>query len=326
MPKKTPLIIDDPDQNVATQNTGDGERLLNKQLIGRRMIRDAADYVKTHISRQPPVQRFFSFMPTMLTRVSPFHFRSRTRSSEWPLVRLDSGNVNSWGRMVVVGELLIIFDETILFCLLTLLTRYENDAFETTMDALCRLANIQPTAHQQKTLWKSIQRLAGTRIDLELTSGSGKKQKSIKKMTGSILSFADMDRRSGRIRVVVNPYFIEMYAESFVTNIDLQFRSSLKSDISKAFYRFFQGQYDIESTIEIIKLARSVNLNVEQPIHKMRSKVRIGLKELAFRGYLEQFEITKDNRVQTRKAKHTALDIDNPILGIRRTDTPEKRP
>jgi hypothetical protein len=58
----------------------------------------------------------------------------------------------------------------------------------------------------------------------------------------------------------------------------------------------------------------------------MRSKVRIGLKELAFRGYLEQFEITKDNRVQTRKAKHTALDIDNPILGIRRTDTPEKRP
>jgi hypothetical protein len=126
MPKKTPLINDDPDQNVATQNTSNGDRLLNKQLIGRRMIRDAADFVKTHISKQPPVQRFFSFMPTMLTRVSPFHFRSRTRPSEWPLVRLDSGNVNSWGRMVVVGELLIIFDETILFCLLTLLTSIWN--------------------------------------------------------------------------------------------------------------------------------------------------------------------------------------------------------
>jgi hypothetical protein len=326
MPKKTPLINDDPDQNVATQNTSNGDRLLNKQLIGRRMIRDAADFVKTHISKQPPVQRFFSFMPTMLTRVSPFHFRSRTRPSEWPLVRLDSGNVNSWGRMVVVGELLIIFDETILFCLLTLLTRYQNDAFETTMNELCRLANIQSTAHQQKIIWKSIQRLAGTRIDLELTSGSGKKLKSMKEMTGSILSFADMDRRSGRIRVVVNPYFIEMYAESFVTNIDLHFRASLKSDISKAFYRFFQGQYDIESTIEITKLARSVNLDVEQPMDRMRAKVRIGLKELESRGYLEHFDITKDNLVLTRKAKNTALDIDNPIFGTRRTDAPANRP
>jgi len=326
MPKKTPFINDDPDQIFTNQITSDGERLLNKQLIGRRMIRDAADFVNTHISRQPPVQRFFSFMPTMLTRVSPFHFKSWTRSSDWPLVRLDSGNVNSWGRMVVVGELLIIFDETILFCLLTLLSRYQNDAFETTMDKLCRLANIQPTAHQQKTIWQSIQRLAGTRIDLELTSGSGKKRKSLKEMTGSILSFADMDHRNGRIRVVVNPYFIEMYAESFVTNIDLSFRASLKSDISKAFYRFFQGQYDIESSIEIIKLARSVNLNVGQKIQSLRAKVRIGLKELESRGYLEQFEITKDNLVRTRKAKNTALDIDSPILGSSSTDMPVNRP
>jgi hypothetical protein len=326
MPQKTPLISDDPDQSVAGKSTGDSERLLNKQLIGRRMIRDAADFVKAHISRQPPVQRFFSFMPTMLTRVSPFHFKSWTRSSDWPLVRLDSGNVNSWGRMVVVGELLIIFDETILFCLLTLLSRFQNDAFETTMDELCQLANIQPTAHQQNTIWQSIQRLAGTRIDLELTSGSGKKRKSLKEMTGSILSFAEMDNRNGRIRVVVNPYFIEMYAESFVTNIDLQFRSSLKSDISKAFYRFFQGQYDIESSIEIIKLARSVNLDVGQPMQRMRTKVRIGLKELESRGYLEQFEITKDNLVRTRKAKNTALDIDSPILGSRSTDRPANRP
>jgi lipopolysaccharide biosynthesis regulator YciM len=48
-----------------------------KRLTRRQIIKDASEYVKKHISRQPPTQRFFSFMPTMLTRVSPFHFKGR---------------------------------------------------------------------------------------------------------------------------------------------------------------------------------------------------------------------------------------------------------
>ena len=83
---------------------------LEPKLTGKQIIREAVRYVNEHISRQPPVQRFFSFMPTMLTRVSPFHFKGRHKSNEWPLVRLDSGAANSWGSMQVVGELLIIFD------------------------------------------------------------------------------------------------------------------------------------------------------------------------------------------------------------------------
>ncbi len=241
---KTPP--DQPHQPVAPATKGKLSS-IEKQLIGRRMIRDAARYVDRHISRQPPVQRFFSFMPTMLTRVSPFHFKNRTKSRDWPLVRLDSGDVNAWGRMRVVGELLVIFDETVLFCLLSLMSRYQNDAFESTLAELSGIAGMTPTAANFTAIWKSIQRLAGTRIDLELTSGSGKKRRALKEMTGSILSYGDLDRESGIVRTVINPYFIEMYAESFVTNIDLRFRAELKSDISKAFYRYFQGQYAKEN-------------------------------------------------------------------------------
>jgi len=221
-----------------------------RRLTRRQIIKDASEYVKKHISRQPPVQRFFSFMPTMLTRVSPFHFKGRAKYKQWPLVRLDSGEANSWGRMQVVGELLIIFDETILFGLLALMTKYQSDAFETTREELCRLAAVQPTPTNYGAVWKSIQRLAGSRIDLALYSGKGRKRSELKEMTGSILSFADLDKNTGSIRVVVNPYFLEMYADSFVTNIDLKFRSRLKSDISKAFYRFYQGQYESESDID----------------------------------------------------------------------------
>jgi hypothetical protein len=288
---------------------------LDKQMIGRRMIRDAADYVSQHIRRQPPVQRLFSFMPTMLTRVSPFHFRSRGKFKDWPLVRLDSGDVNAWGRMRVVGELLIIFDETVLFGLLSLMTRYRNDAFETTLKELCQLGSLAPTDRNASHTWKSIQRLAGTRIDLELTSGSGKKQKQLKEMTGSILSFSDLDSGSGRLRVAVNPYFIEMYAESFVTNIDLKFRSALKNDVSKALYRFFQGQYEPTFSIEIGRLARAVNLDHRLPVARLREKVRSGLNELAESGYLTGFELTADHRINLQKAADAALDLEVPVIG-----------
>ena len=286
-----------------------------KQQTGRKIIRSAAGFVKEHISKQPPIQRFFSFMPTLLTRVSPFHFKGKEKFKEWPLVRLDSGDGNFWGKMRVVGELLVIFDETTLFCLLTLMMRYENDAFETTQVELGQLADIQPTPNAFGAIWKSIQRLAGTRIDLELRSGKSKRKKTVKEMTGSILSFADLDKETGNIRVVVNPYFTEMYAESFVTNIDLKFRASLKADISKAFYRFYQGQYGNESDIDIIRLARAVNLDTEQEMHRLRAKVRSGLQELRERAYLDKFEITKNNRVKVLKSMDAAINMDGQILG-----------
>lgn len=288
---------------------------LEPKLTGKQIIKEAARYVNEHISRQPPVQRLFSFMPTMLTRVSPFHFKSRHKSNEWPLVRLDSGDNNSWGSMQVVGELLVIFDETILFCLLALMTKYERDAFETSHTELARMVNIDPTPKNAAEIWKSIQRLAGTRIDLGLSRGKGKKRKTLKELTGSILSFADKDQGNGKIRIVVNPYFLEMYAESFVTNIDMVFRNGLKSDISKAFYRFYQGQYETESQIEITRLARAVNLNIGQEMKQLKSKVRTGLKELKEKGYLEAYDVTRDNQVMISKSKDATVKLESQIMG-----------
>ena len=302
-------------QPELSKPAGNATSSLKPKLTGKQIIKEAARYVNEHISRQPPVQRFFSFMPTMLTRVSPFHFKTRHKSNEWPMVRLDSGDNNSWGGMQVVGELLIIFDETTLFCLLALMTQYERDAFETSHSELARMAGIEPTPKNTVEIWKSIQRLAGTRIDLQLSRGKGKKRKTLKELTGSILSFADKDQGSGKIRIVVNPYFLEMYAESFVTNIDMVFRNRLKADISKAFYRFYQGQYETESQIEITRLARSVNLNIEQEKKQLRSKVRTGLKELQARGYLEAFEVTRDDRVMVSKSKDAAVRFESQILG-----------
>lgn len=289
---------------------------VSRRLLGYQMIRDASDYVKKHISRQPPVQRFFSFMPTMLTRVSPFHLGGRIKADSWPLVRLDSGEANSWGRMRVIGELLVIFDETVLFSILALMSRNRSDAFATSLDEIGRLANVPGSPSVRRTIWQSIQRLAGTRIDLELTSGRGRKKKSHKELVGSILSFADLNREDGSLQIIVNPYFLELYAESFVTNIDLQFRAGLKSDLSKAFYRFYQGQYKSESEIEMLRLARAVNLETGQDPSRLRTKIRKGLRELEEKGYFEQVRIGRDLTVRTRKSADTAVRQETQILAL----------
>jgi len=287
---------------------------VSRRLRGYRMIRDASDYVKKHISRQPPVQRFFSFMPTMLTRVSPFHLRGRIKADSWPLVRLDSGEANSWGRMRVIGELLVIFDETVLFSVLALMSKNRSDAFTTNLDDIRRLAKMPDAPSASRSIWRSIRRLAGTRIDLELTSGKGRKKKSHKELVGSILSFADLNREDGSLQIIVNPYFLELYAESFVTNIDLQFRAGLKSDLSKALYRFYQGQYHLESEIDMLRLARAVNLETHREPSKLRTKIRKGLRELEEKGYFEQTQIDKNRMVCTRKSADTAVRKETQIL------------
>jgi len=317
--------MSDNDKSVSPQQdidkTGDGATgSLAPKLTAKQIIKEASQAVNRHISRQPPVQRLFSFMPTMLTRVSPFHFKGRYKSNEWPLVRLDSGDNDSWGGMQVVGELLVIFDETVLFGLLALMARYESDAFETSQTELAQIAGIDPMPTNAAEIWKSIQRLAGTRIDLQLYSGRGKKRRTLTELTGSILSFADKNQTSGKIRVAINPYFMEMYAESFVTNIDLGFRCRLKSDISKAFYRFYQGQYERASEIELLRLARAVNLKIEPEMGRLRSKVRTGLSELQEQGYFQDYQITADNRISVTKAADTAVKLGGQILGKARIE------
>ena len=280
----------------------------------RQMIANASRAVKEHISRQPHVQRLFSFMPTLMTRVSPFHFRNRSMYKDWPLVRLGSGETNAWGQMSVVGELLIIFDETVLFCLLALMKKYRSEAFETDEAEICTLAAVPDSPANRNSIWRSIQRLTGTRIDLALLSGKGKKRKAVRQMTGSILTFCDRNTETGRIQVAVNPYFLEMYGESFVTNIDLHFRAALKDDVAKALYRFLQGQIETTLSLALMRLAQAINLDHSNDEASIRRKTRVGLKELRSLNYLEDFNITRGDRVEIIKCSPAELNPANFIL------------
>jgi hypothetical protein len=56
-------------------------------------------------------------------------------------------------------------------------------------------------------------------------------------------------------------------------------------------------------------------MNIGQEMKQLRSKIRTGLKELQEKGYLEAYEITRDDRVMVLKTKDAAVKFESQILG-----------
>ena len=262
-----------------------------KQQKARQIISTAVNEVKEHIGKQPQPheQMLFSFMPTQMTRTTPFYPMGKREMKDRPIETLEWET--SWGRIAVTGERLAVYDETILLSLLLLVRKHKSEIFETTQYELCKLTNVKPATNTYNAIWKSIRRLSQTHIGLEIWEGKGTKRKPMTEMSGSIITWIKRNRKTGKLQIALNPYFIEMYAESFVTNIDLGFRAGLKGDISKALYRFYEGQRGNKYSIHILKLATAINLNLNLPLNELRKTIRRGLRELRAKGYLERWTL-----------------------------------
>ncbi len=266
-------------------------------------IKASTDKAKKLIASKPqlPEQMMFSFMPTQLTRTTPFFPMSRKAMKNRPYEELEWKT--SWGKMRIEGKRLSIYDESVLLSLLVLVKRYRTNQFETTQNELCKIAKTNTGKNTYKAIWESIKRLAKTNIDLDITNGQGKDKITVRQMTGTILVFGDRNPINGKLRVIFNPYFVEMYAQSFVTNIDLDFRSSLKGDIAKSLYRFFLSQRDKKYSCHILILAKAVNINIDLPIRKIRERIRIANRELKKKGFLTKAILNKNDIVTVWKAQ-----------------------
>ena len=267
-------------------------------------IKQATDAVKTYISKQspePPDQQIFSFLPTKMTRVSPFFPLSKREMKVRPLEELTWES--SWGRITVSGKRLSIYDESVLLAVLLLMRKNQTGTFQTTRHALCTVMGITPAKDTYRMVWKSLDRLTGTKISLSIwdTKTKGKKRKAKRQMVNTILSGANQDEDTGKILITVNPYFTQMYGESFITNLDLRFRAMLAGDITKALYRFYEGQRESNYQCHLLTLAKAINLNVKMETFRLRSRVRTGLRELRKKGFLKRWTISKSDIVMVWK-------------------------
>ena len=248
----------------------------------------------------PQEQLMFSFMPTQLTRTSPFFPMSKKDMKDRPHEELEWET--SWGMMRVEGKRLSIYDESVLLSLLLLVKRYRSRGFETTQNELCGIAKIHTGKNTYRAIWESIKRLAKTSIDLEIIEGKGKDRQYVNQMTGHILNFGARNPKTGKLKVVFNSYFLEMYAASFITVLDLEFRADLKGDIAKALYRFYASQRETKYSCHLLTLAKAVNINMNLPIRKIRDRIRNGNRELKSKGFLTKHLVNKHDIVTVWKS------------------------
>ena len=245
----------------------------------------------------PPKQIELSFFATDMARTSPFFPMGPKEKRELPMLRGMKWET-AWGSMAITGEKLSIYDETILLTLLQMAQKTGSESFLTTQHAICKAMGVNPCTNTYTAIWESIQRLSGTRLDLEVNH-NGKPELD---MTGSMIAWAGRDKPTGKIDILINKYFITMFAESFVTGIDMALRAKLSGDVTKALYRFLQSQRPFyqggKYTIDLLKLAVAVNLPVDNiKLFKLRDRVRKGLTELRKHEYISRWQVDKNDKV-----------------------------
>jgi hypothetical protein len=275
------------------------ERLKSSRQMIHSVVTDTKKYIGKHI--QAGEQLLFSFMPTQMTRTSPFFPMSKRQMKDRPIERGLTWDT-PWGRITVSGERLSVYDETVLLSLLVLVRRYNSEAIETSLYELCKISNVKPASNTYNALWKSITRLSKTDIEITKIVGKGQRRKETEDLGGNIITFRHRNRKTGKLRLIMNVYFLEMYAEGFLTNLDLKFRAALKGDTSKALYRFFQGQQPFYKTgkyeIQLLKLCRAINLKTDAvELRRLRTQIRTGLKELRKQGYIDRWQLNKKDNV-----------------------------
>ena len=103
--------------------------------------------------------------------------------------------------------------------------------------------------------------------------------------------------------IEVDEVFLCLFAEGIVTSLNLTFRRGLKGDVSKALYRFYRGRSGPSQSYHILTIAKAINLNIEQPLFKLRDQVKRALGELKRQGYLSKYSIKSDVAITEKGSK-----------------------
>lgn len=272
--------------------------LFKQQVYSSKIVSDAIKEARQEIQNPPHEQMtLFSFMPTSLTRTSPFFPMSRQQMKGRTSETLTF--TTAWGEVNFTGQRLSVYDESVLLNLLLLSVKHQSVEFLTTQHEICRLMGVTPAKSTYDSIYNSIVRMRQTDVELKIFSGVGKNRKLSKEMGGAIISFSGTDRKTSKLKIVLNAYFIETYAEGLLTNIDIKFRATLSGDITKSLYRFFQSQRPLYKTgkyeVSLLKLCTAINLT-GQP-NRLRLRIRAGLKELKKNGYFYRYQIDKNDLV-----------------------------
>ncbi len=176
-----------------------------------------------------------------MTRLSPF-FPVNKRQMKIDTITEPIITENPWGKIIIRNRKLSIYDETVLLSLLMLLKKYSSNTFQTTLYELCKLMNVKPAKDTYNAIMKSLHRMSEAHITIEKRVSRSNSHSAQTEMDGSIITGITKSKESRKMILELNSYLLSSFRDRFITRIDIKLRSKLRGDISKALYRFYEGQ------------------------------------------------------------------------------------
>ena len=262
-------------------------------------LRKEVEEFKTRILKKIPTheQTIFSFMPHQLAKTSIFFPLSDSQLKEENRKINRFEHKTSWGRIVIEGIKLAIFEEDIFLALLYLAkdkTEKDKDNRPILKTRLPEVAKILygDTSYTNTTYKRIIRTLEHFElVRFELAVGEWKKKGRERIKTETVTSFSGIiskhiyNEETQDLTIYWNQDFLAYFLESMLTNINLTLRRQLKKDGSKALLRFLCTHTD-PSRMNIFTVLNAINYNIDQPLFRLRSRLKACITELKKHGVL----------------------------------------
>jgi len=202
---------------------------------------------------------------------------------------------NPWGKIIIRNRKLSIYNETVLLSLLALLKKYNSNTFQITLYELCKLMNVKPARDIYNAIMKSLYRMCEAHITIEKRVSRNNSEQTV--VDGPLIISITKSNVSRKMILELNSYSLSSFRDRSITRIDIKLRSDLHGDISKALYRFYEGQHFNICTTSILKLSQAINISCDEKMLCLRRKIRKAMRELEVGGYLRRFMLPNRGEV-----------------------------
>lgn len=261
-------------------------------------LKKEVEELKTQIIKKPlrPEQQIFSFIPHQLAKTSVFFPMSDRELKEENRLITKIEHSTSWGKVVIEGIKLAIFEEDILLYLLYL----AKDSYTKLKDEFILEININRiinllygregySKRNEEVILRALKHFELVSFDIIIGEWKkkGKERLNIERIRsiGNIVSGFDYNEATKNLKIYFNPHFFAFFLESMLTNINLTLRKKLKKDGSKALLRFLSA-HKKPSRMHILTVLNAINFNTNQPMFKLRQLFKSFIKELKGEGVL----------------------------------------
>ena len=298
---------EDPKQNMLAQIAeAEAKGDLSHKAMLEKILKNFVDVpqqataqkitsIKNNIlSASRPEEIVYSLIPHEMAKVSIFFPMSdqELRADRRIMQKIETES--KWGRAVVRGVKLSIFEEDVVLALLTLAKTGLNPTnteliLDTSLPKIAKFLYSSKDGYNQKTyasISQAVQNLGLINFTISLYTSDGITKKIGKEVSvSSIIQSYVFNAEGKTLRIKFNPDFFLYLGSSNLTSINFSLRRHLKKAGSKALLRFLATHRN-PSKMQMITVLNAINFNTKQPLFTLRRFLKNFITELKKHGVL----------------------------------------